>query len=172
MFSGSLFSFRMIVFSILRTFSRMNQSGCNCSRTFMPGRIKRLRSSSSGRLPERMAAEIRPAPLEDIPWQGGDKVRSQGLRLLSFDLKCRTYASCSFQTSPSNTLVSGKLLLIRAAREGMSSQAARTGTLAPHSIPTSPTPPPEKREPETRETPSSSFRTFNENLFLSCFEPS
>lgn len=68
----------------------MNQSGCSFSKTFIPGRIKRLRSSSCGRFPCLIDAEIRPAPLEDMPWQGGDKVKSQGLFPSNFDLKYLT----------------------------------------------------------------------------------
>ena len=52
--------------------------------------------------------------------------------------------------SPSNTFVAGKFLRIKEALEGSNSQAAITGILLPHSIPTSPNPPPEKREPARR----------------------
>jgi hypothetical protein len=52
--------------------------------------------------------------------------------------------------SPSNTFVAGKFLWIKEALEGSNSQAAITGILLPHSIPTSPNPPPEKREPARR----------------------
>ena len=44
----------------------------------MPGKINRLRSSSLGLFPSRIAADILPAPLDDIPWHGGDKVSNQG----------------------------------------------------------------------------------------------
>ena len=68
----------MMVFSIRLTFSRINQSGLRASSTSMPGKINRLRSSSLGLFPSRIAADILPAPLDDIPWHGGDKVSNQG----------------------------------------------------------------------------------------------
>ena len=52
--------------------------------------------------------------------------------------------------SPSKTSVFGKFFLINCALDGMISAAAKTGISHPHSTPTSPTPPPEKRDPETR----------------------
>jgi hypothetical protein len=98
-----------------------------------------------------MEEEILPAPLEDIPWQGGDKVMSQGGLPPNCFRKKATYSSCRSQISPSNTLVPGKLARNKAARDGTISQAAKTGIPAPHSTPTSPKPPPEKIDPATKQ---------------------
>jgi hypothetical protein len=53
--------------------------------------------------------------------------------------------------SPSKTLVLGKFNLISPALEGTISHATTTGMPAPHSIPASPIPPPEKIEADTLE---------------------
>jgi hypothetical protein len=60
------------------------------------------------------------------------------------------YSCCNSHISPSKTSVAGKFFLINCARDGRISAAAKTGIAHPHSTPTSPTPPPEKRDPETR----------------------
>ncbi|MEC7402132.1 MAG: hypothetical protein VX821_09045, partial [Verrucomicrobiota bacterium] len=80
----------------------------------------------------------------------GDKVINQGDLPSSAFRKKLTYSWCKSHMSPSNTLVSGKLDRMRAALDGMSSHAAKTGIFAPHSTPTSPRPPPDKIDQATK----------------------
>ena len=60
-----------MVFFILDTFSNITHSGRNFLIISTVGIISLLRGSSGFLFPSRISRNIFPAPLDDIPWQGG-----------------------------------------------------------------------------------------------------